>query len=107
MLAIQIAHSKGWHHLWLECDSLLVISAFSSYDLVPWKIRNRWRNCMQLCKSMKFIISHIYREGNNCADKLANYGVISQCFSWWDLASDFISEAFFRNRWGLPNYRFR
>lgn len=28
MTSIELAHSKGWHHLWLECDSSLVVSAF-------------------------------------------------------------------------------
>lgn len=79
--------------------------AFSSFNLVPWKIRNRWRNCVHLCQSMNFRVSHIYREGNNCADKLATFGITSQCFSWWDLVSSFISEDFIHNRIGLPNYR--
>lgn len=107
MLAIEIAHNEGWNHLWLECESLLVVSAFSSFNLVPWKIRNRWRNCMHLCNSMNFRVSHIYKEGNSCAYRLAAYGIYSQCFTWWDLIPDFISEDFFRNRWGLPNYRCR
>lgn len=30
MLAIEIAFRKGWRSLWLECDSMLVVQAFSS-----------------------------------------------------------------------------
>lgn len=32
MFAITIAHHRGWHHLWLECDSMLVIKAFTCPD---------------------------------------------------------------------------
>lgn len=38
--AIEIAYKRGWHNLWLECDSLLVIMAFKSMDIVPWQLRN-------------------------------------------------------------------
>lgn len=48
MQAIEIAHNKGWLHLWLETDSMLVLQAFKSVSIVPWRIRNRWDNCMIL-----------------------------------------------------------
>lgn len=76
MMAIELAYDKGWHNLWLECDSLLVLSAFHSFGIVPWRLRNRWRNCIHLTKRMSFVFSHIYREGNNCTDKLASLGTV-------------------------------
>lgn len=75
MLAIEIAYSKGWHNLWLECDFMLVIFAFSSPHMVLWKVRNRWDNCLLFLKDMNFCYSHIYQEGNHCADKLASFGI--------------------------------
>ncbi|GAU16832.1 hypothetical protein TSUD_367790 [Trifolium subterraneum] len=59
MLAIETAFSKGWSHLWLESDSMLVVLTFSSSKVVPW-------------------------EGNHCADKLANLGLSLPGFTWWD-----------------------
>jgi len=41
MHAIEIAHSKGWFNFWLETDSMLVMLAFKSISLVPWRIRTR------------------------------------------------------------------
>lgn len=41
ILAIELAHRKGWHRLWLECDSKLVIDAFNSLSMLPWQLRNR------------------------------------------------------------------
>lgn len=107
MIAIELAFEKGWKNLWLECDSVLVTKAFKSPNLVPLKLRNRWENCMNLRNGMNFVCTHIYREGNTCADKLACHGTIIQGYLWWDLIPNFIREDFFRNRYGMPNYRFK
>lgn len=48
MQAIEIAHRKSWLNLWLENDPMLVPLAFKSVSLVPWRIRNRWDNCLAL-----------------------------------------------------------
>src|SRR6266487_7107213 len=69
ILAIELASKNGWISLWLETDSQLVSMAFKNHGLVPWRLRNRWLNCVELTKNMRFIISHIFREGNRCADK--------------------------------------
>ncbi|CAJ2628544.1 unnamed protein product [Trifolium pratense] len=75
MSAIEIAHSKGWNNLWIESDSQLVNLAFKSAHIVPWKFRNRWFNCLTLTKTMHFRATHIYREGNCCADRMAALGI--------------------------------
>jgi ribonuclease HI len=75
MRAIEIAADNGWRNVWLETDSSLVVLAFRKASLVPWKIRNRWNNCMHSITTMNFLISHIYRERNGCADTLANIGL--------------------------------
>ena len=43
---IEIAHEKGWRNLWLECDSLMVVQDFKDVNLVPWSLRNTWRNAV-------------------------------------------------------------
>lgn len=106
MTAIEIAHRKGLNKLWLECDSCLVVQAFSSPNIVPSHIRIKWKNCLDLVNSMHFRVSHIFREDNSCADKLASYGVDSRCYSWWNLIPNFIRTDFFHNRWGFQMYRF-
>lgn len=65
MLAIELAHQKGWSHLWFETDSTLVTLAFKSLKIVPWQLRNRWENCLFICSSMSFFVTRIYREGNH------------------------------------------
>lgn len=107
MLAIEIAFDKGWHNFWLECDSKLVVEAFKSDRIVPWHLRNRWRNCLILSRHMIFFYSHIYREGNACADTLASFGLSVGDFVWWDFVPNFIWDDFNHNKIGLPQFRFK
>jgi ribonuclease HI len=106
MLSIEIASSKGWSHLWLESDSMLVVQAFSSAKIVPWALRNRWDNCLLKISNMNFYVSHIYREGNHCADKMANLGLSLPVFSWWNQVPSVLLDDFGKNRFGMPYYRF-
>lgn len=107
MTAIEIAYTKGWHNLCLECDSHRVILALKSPTIVPWKLRNRWNNCLELTRSMCFISSHIFREGNSCTNKIASFSFYFVGFHWWETIPRFISEDFYHNRVGLPYYRFK
>lgn len=105
--AIQFTIEKGWTMLWLEYDSQIVVSAFSNPTLVPWKIKSNWTNCLNAIKKMKFVVSHVFREGNTCADNLASFGVSSLCNTWWKSPPDFILRDFNQNRFGCISYRFR
>lgn len=107
MLAIEIALEKGWNSLWLECDSSPVVHAFSSSEIVPLKLRAGWKHYIDITKSMRFMVSHIFRGGNSCVDCLASYGASSQGFTWWDLVPDFFSAGFYHDRFSLLNYRLR
>jgi hypothetical protein len=73
--AIEIASQHNWSNLWLELDSALVVLAFKKNTLIPWALRNRWFNVQLLMRNMNVIVTHIYREGNECADYLANIGL--------------------------------
>jgi len=55
---------------------------------------------------ISILSSHIYHEGNNCANKLANHGHDVTNFLWWDVLPAFISQYFFREWVGLPSYHF-
>lgn len=59
---------------WLECDFSLVVKAFQNPELVPWQLWNCWTSSIYFCRSIHFVISHIYREGKCCVDGLANFG---------------------------------
>ncbi|CAJ2644894.1 unnamed protein product [Trifolium pratense] len=106
MNAIEIAHSKGWNKLWIESDSQLVNLAFKSDHIVPWKLRNRWFNCLTLTKTMHFRATHIYREGNCCADRMAALGINVNGFYWWDNVPPSVQGDYISNLMGLPSFRF-
>ena len=57
---------------------------------------------------MRFVVSHIYREGNACADSLANLALSFPSFElfWSDIIPDLIRGEYIRNRLGMPNFRF-
>jgi hypothetical protein len=61
---------------------------------------------MHLLKDMNFIVTHIYREGNALADRLASLGLGSTGFSWFDVIPWDIMQAYNHNRLGLPLFRF-
>jgi len=44
ILAMEVAISKGWTNLWIECDFELVIQARSYTLIIPWDLCNRWLN---------------------------------------------------------------
>jgi hypothetical protein len=73
--AIEIANQRRWLNPWIETDSALVVMAFKNVTLIPCNLRKRWNNCRLLLNGMNFIVSHIYREGNHCADRLAALGL--------------------------------
>lgn len=56
--------------------------------------------CLPLTlRSMKFRVSHIYREGNCAADALANYGRTSTIFQWWSCIPDFFFNLHSQDLW--------
>ena len=72
LLALEYAAQHGWRHVWLESDSTSALIDFKNRSLIPVIIRNRCHNtCNQ---GIQIITSHIFREGNGCADLLANLG---------------------------------
>jgi len=105
MQAIKIAHRNGWLNLWLEIDSMLVLLAFKSISLVPWIIRNRWDNCFALTRQMNFLVTHIFREGNCCANRLANIGMSCNSLLWMNEIHSQARADYIRNRLGLPYFR--
>jgi len=104
--ALKIALDRGWSSLWLESDSSLVVASFQQPLLVPWRLRNQWEYCLLRIRNMQFKVTHIYHEGNACADKLANFGVHHQNFTWWEVVPNFIREDYVRNGMCLPMYRY-
>ncbi|WCJ36046.1 hypothetical protein M5689_017268 [Euphorbia peplus] len=90
--AISVAWERGWHNIWLECDSSYVVELFKKRSSqVPWEVRQDWLQCMRNISDMSFVVSHIFREGNRVADALARFGQSHNDSHWWPSAPDFCS----------------
>jgi predicted methyltransferase len=69
-------------------------------------LRNRWRNVKSMINQMNFLVSHIYREGNQIADSLANFGRSLNNLEVWEEIPSFIIEQYVKDRLGLSQFRF-
>ena len=105
--AIQIAFVNNWHCVWLEVDSILTVKMIMNNKIdVPSTIKEEWQHTLQLIQEMDIIISHIFREGNEVADKLANFGFLSRNeFTWFSHPPDFIMSEALRDVYGPVRYR--
>jgi ribonuclease HI len=81
ILAMEVVGCYNWNYLCIESDSKVALSAFDNAIVVPWNLCNCWNNCFSL--ELHIISTHIYREDNSCADKLANHGYSIANFAWW------------------------
>jgi len=106
MRAIEIANLRGWNKLWIETDSALMVLAAKNIKLIPCVLRNRWINCLILLQQMNYFITHIFREGNKCTDKLAAIGLTTQALTIWMEIPSFLNNMYVHDRLRLPNFRF-
>jgi hypothetical protein len=62
---------------------------------------------LQFVSSINFLVSHVYREGNCCADSLANIGLsLIGLTVWLEISASIIRGKVVKDRLGMPNYRF-
>lgn len=109
ILAVQIAWNQGWHNIWLECDSTLTVSMIKNgKSEVPISIKEKWHNTLEKISKMEVIVSHIYREGNEVADKLADHGMrLRDGFTWFNSPPNFIIEDALLDASGYIRHRVR
>ncbi|KHN28949.1 hypothetical protein glysoja_025743, partial [Glycine soja] len=60
-----------------------------------------WMTCIKLTADSNFCISHIYCEGNICADRLISFGAQYLGYFWWDSPPFFVSQELLRYKQGL------
>jgi len=89
-----------------QCLVSLVVHATKKLDKVPWEVKNRWSNAMASFRNRNCIVTHIYREGNQVADTLANQSFSIDNYTVWLDVPSFIREHFVKDKLGWPNYKF-
>ncbi|GAU16777.1 hypothetical protein TSUD_200200 [Trifolium subterraneum] len=80
MRAIEMAHNRNWKNIW-------------------------WNNMKLLLRQMNCIVSHIFREGNQVADTLANFGSSLSSLASWHFGPDFVKYSLVKNKLGIPSFR--
>jgi ribonuclease HI len=104
--AIEIAFQNHWGNLWLETNSSCVVAAFNNPNKpVAWSLRNRWKNALHMTTHMNFMVSHIYREGNQVADLLATHGLSLPSIVYWNTLPLFVKHSFDFNKHGTTSFR--
>jgi hypothetical protein len=69
-------------------------------------VRNRWQNCTKMTGRMNFMITRIYRKGDDISDNLANLGHNTDNVLFFWKTPSCIMNSLYRNKLGLPNFRF-
>lgn len=66
--------ASGIHVNYIESDSQIVVNVLKNQSVVPWRISHWIEEIKQILSIMKSEISHVPRECNAVADRLANFG---------------------------------
>ncbi|KAK9907177.1 hypothetical protein M0R45_002183 [Rubus argutus] len=67
-----------------------------------------FQNCWNVvAQEINIRISHIFREGNTIADKLANYGAMNEGSIWWRMLPGFLRPSFGNDLESRTSYRVR
>ncbi|XP_057808539.1 uncharacterized protein LOC131023020 [Salvia miltiorrhiza] len=79
--AFRIARARNWNNLWIESDSTYVVGLLRKRsEDVPWRFKASWAGVLSSPTGFQLYITHIYREGNQVADLMANP---SREEGWW------------------------
>lgn len=106
IMAIDITIHFSWNKLWLKMNSTFVLLALQDSKVVSWNIKTKWLNIMVKVKSMSFFVTHIFREGNQWANKLAFITIPSIDPVVWTCILPFLVIFIYHNKLGMYNYRF-
>jgi len=94
IIAIKHVKKVGFIILWLKTDPSLLCQAFISGGLISWPIR--WIKWLKVCEIIYFKVNYIFKEGNECVDKLTNLKLDNKLdFAWYDTLSTCITLDFF------------
>ncbi|MQM13465.1 hypothetical protein Taro_046390 [Colocasia esculenta] len=75
---LRLAENLGIQISMVHSDSLALVNSFKSGKCPSWQAYRWWRVAEVLIHRNKFLLNHVYRETNQVADSLANYGVSSK-----------------------------
>lgn len=85
-----------------------MVAALKNTSIVLWSFRVRWTCCAAMNKVINFKVSHIFREGDKCVDRLSSLGIDSKSdFIRYDIGCPIVLDIIFsRDRFGFQKYIF-
>lgn len=66
-----------------------------------------WSNCLGYVKKINLIMTHVYREDNECVDSLKNVGRSLKCTHVLSNMSHFSQSNVVKNKLELSSFRFK
>ncbi|KAL0287134.1 UNVERIFIED_CONTAM: putative ribonuclease H protein [Sesamum radiatum] len=75
---LQICFSRGLRKIWIETDATAIIKIISAPQRGAWNLQATLQNICKILNQMEHKLSHIFREGNQVADFLANQACYNQ-----------------------------
>ena len=107
IIAVEKANEFNWNNIWLESDSMYIVNLFNhGIGKIPWSLHNRWLRAVYYAKRLNMVVSHIFREGNSVADRLASQASSLQLKNWWMTVPESLAKVAYRDHLDLPYYRF-
>lgn len=79
-----------------------MVKAYGTSTGIPWKLQNRWKNCIRFYNSINCKCTHVLRDGNLVADALAKngQGLAFNSYQWWDSPPSFVLPLLYRDSLG-------
>ncbi|KAM7523700.1 hypothetical protein LguiA_013602 [Lonicera macranthoides] len=74
MQGLQLCINQGTLQVELEVNSLVLLQIIQNKVHTPWSIAYEIRNIPRLLQGMEVSASHTYKESNQAADFMANFG---------------------------------
>ncbi|KAL0285876.1 UNVERIFIED_CONTAM: hypothetical protein Sradi_7160800 [Sesamum radiatum] len=109
ILRDHLGRDKGFRSIWIETDAKAVIMLISSPRQRARNVQNTLQRIRKILSQKDYRISHIFREGNQAVDFLANRACTSQqlCILHEDGLTGKVKGIVILDSSGLPYIRFK
>lgn len=67
--------NQGWTNIEVETDSLALTNILNNVWKIPWEILEMVEDIVQIKQERNILIKHVYKEGNQVADFIANIAI--------------------------------
>ena len=104
-----MVRSAGYSDIVIQTDSMLLATTLQDKSKIPWRLDKLFQEILNLLLHFRYSIMHIYRQGNQVADFLANEGCIAQSSVLYSSITTMPRQArglLQLDKLGIPNIRF-